>query len=157
MNERVHLENLGRLVTNIQTLEVTIRACLFEDELAKGISKQLSNVKFVKGELLPESAYTNWDTLSELIRKYNELPISKGLTIDENIVDIRDAMAHGRVFSFAPEGIPMLVRFNKPKNNQVEVEFGASMTEQWFGEQIARLFKEFRKVDEVHKKQRTGK
>jgi len=158
MDDRKRTENLGRLVSNIQTLEILLRACIFEDEITKGISKQSKkNKEFVKGEIVPENAFTNWDTLSDLIRKYNELPISKGLKIDETLVDIRDAIAHGRVFAYTPLGINQLVRFQKPNRNEVEVEFSVSMTEGWFGKEIGRFYEAVRKVDEVHKRQRAGK
>ena len=157
MDDRKRTQSLGRLVSNIQTLELLLRACLFEDEIAKGLSKQSINIELVKGEIVDENAFTNWDTLRDLIQKYNELPISKGLTIDETLVDIRDAIAHGRVFADTPLGINQLVRFQKPKKNKVEVEFSVSMTEEWFGTQIRRFYDAVRKVDEVHKRQRAGK
>jgi len=157
MDDRKRLENLGKLVNNMQSLEMLLRACLFEDEIAKGISKQLIKVEFVKGEVLPEKAYTNWDTLRKLIQNYNRLPISRGFEVDETLVDIRDVIAHGRVFAYTPDGINQLVRFQKPKDNEVEVKFGVLMTEEWVGRQGNRFYEAVRKVDEVHQKQRAGR
>ena len=45
MDDRKRTENLGRLVSNIQTLEILLRACIFEDEITKGISKQSKKIK----------------------------------------------------------------------------------------------------------------
>ena len=73
MGEAKRLENLGKYINNLQTLEFMLRAVLFADEIVKGISKQLNNPKYEKGELLPINPLTNWDTLSELIKKYNQL------------------------------------------------------------------------------------
>ena len=106
--------------------------------------------------IVPDNALTNWDTLRDLIQKYNKLPISKGLTIDENLVDIRDAIAHGRVFSSTPDGINQLLRFKKPTKNGVEVEFSVAMTEEWFTTQFLRFYDAVRMVDAVHKRQDAG-
>lgn len=156
MDDRMHTRSLGTLVNNIQTLEFSLRSCLFKDEITKGISKQLNTLELVKGEIVPNNALTNWDTLRDLIQKYNELPISKDLTIDENLVDIRDAIAHGRVFSSTPNGINQLLRFQKPNNNGVEVEFSVAMTEEWFTTQFLRFYDAVRIVDAVHKRQDAG-
>lgn len=154
MDDRKRLENLGKLVNNMQFLEMLLRACLFEDEITKGISEQVENVIYIKGEALPENAYTNWDNLGKLIRKYNGLPVSKGHNIDETLVDIRDAIAHGRVILFEPSGVIQLVKFDEPDKNGVKVEFSVAMTEEWVGRQGNRFYEAIRKVDEVHQKQR---
>jgi len=156
MDDTKRLENLGKLVNNMQSLEFILRGCLFEDEIAKGISKQLtSEPKFTKGEVLPKNAYTNWDSLGKLIRKYNGLQISKGFEIDETLVEIRDAIAHGRVFLYSETGDIQLVKFKEPKGNKVEVEFNEWMTEEWVGRQNDRFYEAVLKVAEVHQKQRT--
>ena len=59
MDDRKHAQDLGELVTNIQTLEILLRAGLFEDEIAKGISRQSDYKELVKGEMVPENALTN--------------------------------------------------------------------------------------------------
>lgn len=151
-DERKYAENLGRLVNNMQELEMLLRATLFQDEITRGISKQTDKT-LVQGEIIPENAYTNWDTLGVLIQKYNKLTISAGLTIDETLVDIRDAIAHGRVFAYTPSGINQLVRFHKPENNLVKVKFSVSMTDEWFGKTIGSFYDAIRRVDAVHKKQ----
>ena len=154
MDDTKRLNNLGKLVNNMQSLEFILRGCLFEDEIAQRISSQLtSEPKFTKGEVLPKNAYTNWDSLGKLIRKYNSLPISNGFEIDKDLVEIRDAIAHGRVFLYSETGDIQLVKFNKPVGNEVEVEFSAWMTEDWVGKQNDRFYEAVRKVAEVHQKQ----
>ena len=152
-DDRRHKSNLGTLVNNIQALETVIRGCLFKDELIKGISTQLEKgTKLERGEIVHENAFTNWDTLSELIKKYNKLSASKGLEVDETLVEIRDALAHGRTIAYQPDGIYQLVRFKKPKNGKVEVEFSVSLTEEWFSKAIRRFYNAFRKADLVQKR-----
>jgi len=158
MDDTKRLENLGKLVHNMQTLEFMLRGILFADEITKGISKQLTNnPKFEKGELLPVNAFTNWDSLYELVQKYNQLPISKGFEIDETLVEIRNAIAHGRVFLYSLEGNIHLVKFKIPKGNEVEIEFSEWMTEEWVGKQNDRFFEAIIMVDKVNKKQQSGR
>lgn len=158
MDDTKRLKNLGKLVNNMQSLEFILRGCLFEDEIAKGISKQLiSQPVFTKGEVLPNNAYTNWDTFGKLIRKYNGLPISKGFKIDETLVEIRDAIAHGRVFLYSETGNIQLVKFTEPRGSEVEVEFSEWMTEEWVGRQNDRFYDAVRKVAEAHQKQRKAR
>jgi len=157
MNEAKRLENLGKLINNMQSLEFTLRGCLFADELAKGASERLTNnPTFKKGEVLPKNAYTNYDSLGKLIRKYNQLPISKGFEIDETLVEIRDVIAHGRVFLYDPQGDIQLVKFKEPKGSEVEVDFSAWMTEEWVGIQNDRFFDAMRKASATNQKQQAA-
>ena len=77
--------------------------------------------------------------------KYNNNPkiSSAGFTIDETIVDVRDAMAHGRVFGNTPEPPMTLLKFSKPfgktPNKQVKVKFSVLLTREWFKEQLPRV------------------
>jgi len=82
-------------------------------------------------------------TLKILINKYNNIPkiLTAGFNIDETIVDVRDAIAHGRVFGNNPEPPMTLLKFDKPKNKQVTVTFSVLLTKQWFDEQLPRVQK----------------
>lgn len=158
MDERVYIEYLGKLVANMQSLEFVLRACLCKDEIIKGISKQVPVLfNLVKGEIVSNNALTNFDTLRVLIQKYNKLPISKGMKIDENLIDIRDAIAHGRVFSGSPDGNNRLLIFNKPTKNGVEVAFSVEMTQDWIGTQVHRFLEAVKMVDAVQKMQDSEK
>jgi hypothetical protein len=157
-----HGLNLGKLVGNFQSLEFALRAFLINDEIAqKGpLSKSATDMhEMNEGDIVPENAFTNYDTLAKLIEKYNGNPkiLSAGLTIDETLVDIRDAIAHGRVSAATPSSSLKLLKFNKPKNNQVKVTFSVLMTREWFAEQLRRVYDAVLKVSEANGKLQSGK
>jgi len=79
------------------------------------------------------------------------------LIVDENIVNLRDAIAHGRVFSFEPSCPLVLLKFSKPKGDQAKVEFNATMTSEWFDTNIKRVNAEFSKVVEASRLLTSGK
>jgi hypothetical protein len=78
------------------------------------------------GAQVPENALTNWDTLGQLISKYNcvlsaaEVPL---YSVDSSVVQVRDALAHGRL-SAPIKAFPLtLWRFGKrDESRMVTVE-----------------------------------
>ena len=80
-----HALNLGMLLVNFQTLEFSIRAFLYEaDNVSGEILLERKNLnEFIKGEQVSENAFTNRDSLGQLIDKYNgnAKVSSLGLTI----------------------------------------------------------------------------
>ena len=157
-----HGLNLGKLVGNFQSLEFVLRAFLTNAEIArKGpLPKSATDIhKMNEGDIVPENAFTNYDTLGQLIEKYNGTPkiLSAGLTIDETLVEIRDAIAHGRVSAEMPSSSLKLLKFNKPKNGQVRVTFSVTLTKEWFGKQIKRVYDAVLKVNEANDKLQSGK
>jgi hypothetical protein len=157
-----HGLNLGKLVGNFQSLEFILRAFLTNVDIAqKGpLPKSATDMyKMNEGDIVPENAFTNYDTIGQLIEKYNGNPkiSSAGLTIDETLVYIRDAIAHGRVSAATPSSSLKLIKFNKPKNNQVKVTFSVLMTREWFAEQLKRVYDAVLKVKEANDKLQSGK
>ena len=156
-----HALNLGKLAGNLQSLEFALRAFLVNTEIASGSSfPQSTNLHDMdKGNIVPENAFTNYDTLGQLINKYNSNSriSSVGFGIDETLVDIHDAIAHRRVSAATYSGTLKLLKFDKPKNGQVKVTFSASLTEKWFAEQIKRVYGAVLKVNEANDKLQSGK
>lgn len=148
MNLEEYCKNLGKVISNMQSLEFSLRAFLLNSEInEKGKKGNLpTKIKYdelKQGEIVSEDAFTNWDTLGDLIRKYNgDARIkSAGITVDETLVNIRDALAHGRVSSDDISTPMTLLKFKQPKNKSVEVEFSVLMTIGWFKDQIHRFYK----------------
>ncbi|MBY0498883.1 MAG: hypothetical protein K2P74_04590 [Nitrosomonas sp.] len=132
-----HAKQLGGLVGNFQSLEFMLRSFLF---LQNGAPEGKDIYSFRVGESLPVSELTNWDSLGELIRKFNEEVNKYDLAkIDKEIVEIRDALAHGRVSACDPSDNLRLLKFDRPRNNQVKVLFNEAMTESWFVSQKKRV------------------
>jgi hypothetical protein len=136
MEQEQHPINLGKLLVNFQSLEFVLRAFLYEStkntiQNASSHDK-LKLDKLKEGDLVGENAFTNYDTLKKLIVKYNNNAkiSSANFTIDETIVDVRDAITHGRVFGDIPEPPMTLLKFSEPSNKQVKVTFSVQMTKE---------------------------
>ena len=151
--EKDHFERLGRLVANMQSLELALRVFLHNNEIAKGLpppTKIYSEMKV--GDVVVNDAFTNWDSLKQLITKYNKdkRVTADGLTIDEKLVDIRDAMAHGRIASTSPSILlKTLLKFKRPTGDTVEVEYSALMSREWINEQMDRFHNAILKVTQA--------
>ncbi|MFC2003537.1 hypothetical protein ACFLV4_06325 [Chloroflexota bacterium] len=152
--------NLGKLISNLHSLEVSIRTFLFIKNIGLDSSKEhaqsLRNLKV--GQSVTENHFTDYDTLKTLIKIYNK-EVSKfdsELIVDETIVGLRDALAHGRVFSFEPFSPMILLKFSKPNSGNTIVEFMAIMTTEWFDKQIKRVHNEFGKVLKASNQISTG-
>lgn len=141
---------LGELVANFHSLEFALRAFLWKEENATGItpSQSMNLDELNRGDIVPENAFTNYDTLEQLIDKYNNNHIisKTDLMIDKTLLDIRDAIAHGRVSARTPSDSSKLLKFSRPKGKKVKVTHSISMTKEWFNEQIKRTNKAARKV-----------
>jgi hypothetical protein len=56
------------------------------------------------GQTVEENAFTSYDTLGQLITKYNGAVKASApeLQVDPDLSDLRDLLAHGRMFSNEP-------------------------------------------------------
>ena len=138
---------VGRLLGNFQGLEFAIRAFLYARADGNHAPLQTgTNLNTLRvGDIAPENAMTCYDSLGTLIARYNKIAPAP-LQIDESIVDIRDALAHGRVSSFSPTDHFHLLKFSKAFKRRVHVTFSQEMSEAWLRQQVSRIASEFRKV-----------
>jgi hypothetical protein len=153
MHTEVTLENkldkyatsLGKVVINLQSLEFLLRVFLLE---AEGTHSEVDYQELRVGDRVPENAFTNWDSLKDLIEKYNRRieEDDPSLRVSDCVVEIRDALAHGRVSAFSPSGPRHVLKFGKPENGQVDVIFAAQMDTAWFREQIRLIYNQLKKV-----------
>jgi len=161
MEQEEHPLNLGKLFVNFQSLEFALRAFLVNNEIASGVSflQSINLHAMNKDDIVSENAFTNYDGLNQLIKKYNNHPgvISAGLTIDEALVDIRDVIAHGRVAGSKPLPPFKLLKFDKPKNKRVKVTFSALLTKEWFYLEIAKVQEAVFKVAQATGRFQSGK
>ena len=96
---------------------------------------------FPVGAELPENELTSYDSLGLLITKYNTEMEKRGLPkIDSTLLEIRDAVAHGRISGSSKQGPLRLLKFSKPQNGRVRVTFNEELTEAWFKTQTKRIF-----------------
>ncbi len=156
-----HEVELGRLIANLHSLELVIRDFLLTDaEGLQASTKHAQDLRRLKvGQSITENQFTNYDDLRALIKKYNKRveAIAKKLSVDESIMDLRNALAHGRVFSYGPSPPLLLLKFSKPQNGYVKVEFSVVMTIDWFDKQIKWVHRELNKVVEASHQLSSGK
>ncbi len=133
---------LGTLVANFHSLEFCLRAFLQSLPNARpiGLPGGTDLYAFQEGAKVPESEITSYDTLGRLIKKFNDEMTRRGQSgIDDSLVRVRDAIAHGRVSAPKPNARMQLLKFSVPDNGYVEVEFSAQMSKEWFREQCTRV------------------
>jgi len=140
MENHAHAEHLGGVIGNLQSLEFSIRLCLSQrpDSLVRSTyTDDFRNAPV--GTLVPESDMSSYAPLGQLIKKFNELFGHFGSTIDPTLVDLRDALAHGRVFAGPDEEHFRIVKFDRPINGSARLSYNQVMTEDWFNESKRRL------------------
>lgn len=132
---------LGRLMSNLIQLEFAIRVALHCQE-PDGERLSTEVLRFARpGDELPENFLTDWRSLGGLIEEYNERETHRGAKlISDEIVDLRDALAHGRMSASTLTSEYRLIRFAKPdsKRRIVKIESVAVLTLEWFEQQICR-------------------
>lgn len=148
-----HTLFLGKLVTNLQSLEFLLRGFLStvynlnSNGLIPGMPKNIYDLEV--NTIVPENYLTNYYSLGQLIDKYNSYLNGRDTSLSINkqtLVDLRDALAHGRVSGTTPYPPHKILKFDSPKNGQVRVAFSQTMDEGWFRDQIRFVFGEVKKV-----------
>lgn len=136
---------LGKLIVNLHSLEFALRAFLWNRQGGSSW-KFLDNLQ--EGNTVSENAFTNYDTLKELIAKYNNLvtSVSSDLCVDSQLVKLRDALAHGRVASNTPQPPLRLLKFDKPSRGTVKVTHSVLVDENWLAAQTTRVRVEMEKI-----------
>jgi hypothetical protein len=127
MDQDDHARGVGRIVTNLEALEFVVRIFLTKANNQK--------LEFPTPETteLSETFVTNYMSLDELIKEYNATlsPTEQIHCVDTQVVKIRDAFAHGRIYSNS-ESFPIaLYKFSKPKDGKAAVEYAETLTIDW--------------------------
>jgi hypothetical protein len=137
--------NIGSLISNFQGLELLLRGFLQDqaDAAPTGLPPGQNFYSTPVGSTLPVCPLTNYDTLGKLIKKFNEIADAQGKPkVDPALVEIRDALAHGRIAAL-DEGQPMrLIKYSRPLETEkttVRVTFNAELNDSWFGDQRRRV------------------
>jgi hypothetical protein len=137
-----HTNNLGKLIVNFHSLEFMLRNYLQKNSSKSiGTPYGVSFYTYPVDTELPENEITNYDSLGQLINKFNAIMRAKKQEeLDYSLVEIRDALAHGRISAQNPETELQLIKFSKPINGKVKVVFNQFLTEEWFTFNRARLY-----------------
>ena len=121
---------LGRVVGNLQGLELVLRLFLCE-ALKESVDVPKAGTTAVK-----ETHLTNWASLRMLVDEYNgQLTEAESRhRVDDRVVGVRNALAHGRLLSRSPDPPVTLYRFGQPKDGTVPYVGETTLTEEWFRE-----------------------
>jgi hypothetical protein len=130
MEQDDHTRGVGRIITNLEALEFVVRIFLTKANDQK--------LEFPTPETteLPVTFVTNYMPLGELIGEYNKTlnPTEQIHRVDDQVIKIRDAFAHGRIYSNS-ESFPIeLYKFSKPKDGKAAVEYAETLTTEWLKE-----------------------
>jgi hypothetical protein len=148
-----HTLALGKLATNLLSLEAMLRFFLSDTDAASGLP-QASLSKLLQasvGQTFEACALTDYDSLGALVERYNERVLPKGANLEINgteVVTLRDALAHGRVVASEPKPPLMLVKFAKPARDasMVTVRLAEELTRDWFSHHTSCIHEEIKKV-----------
>jgi len=135
-----HALNLGKLVGNLLTIEMAARLAIvkLDSHAASQVFTQLPQVK--EGDQIEWNAFTNSDDLRQTLEKYNKRAPSTCKIDVSSIVNLRDALAHGRTFGSGEMTHLRLLKFNRKKQQgNILVTFAQDMTGEWFRKNIEML------------------
>ncbi len=143
-----HIVKLGQLVNNLHALEFLLRTFLLTKQHLSG--EPIPNLHSAKeGDWVPLNPFTNYDTLGELIKKFNNVIQTSHpeALIDSSVIKVRDAIAHGRVAGETPSPPMTLVKFSKKsKNGKVQITTKIIMDLAWFKANIDLVLKQIKKI-----------
>lgn len=112
---------LGRFWQSFNNLEFFLRLYLNR----KNGKDNIYAMKFMNlpvGTECEENPMTDWKTFNELCSSFNSYQNTDNKIDFKEILELRDAMVHGRV-SGDSEGNMSVVKFSKPRNGKVTVEY----------------------------------
>ncbi len=143
MDKTGHAQNLGKVIANLHGLEYVLRA--FLHKYYQGEPETDADSLRV-GARVPENWFTNFEPLEGLVKTFNRVSGNQH-SVDPDIVNLRNMLAHGRVAGRTPSVFPMeLVKFGKPQDKQVPVEAVVLMDDSWFESQIKFVLAQIEKV-----------
>lgn len=131
---------------NLHSLECMLRLYLRRAENNGAIDAVRSLDSLRVGDVVPETAFTNYDTLAMMVGKYNA-KVGPAFQVDAKVVELRDALAHGRVYGSASTRLPMrLLKFDKPRSGQATVTYSELLDQAWLDAKRAWVAGEIEKV-----------
>jgi hypothetical protein len=140
MTSSEYAESLGKVFSNLQTLETWTRFAIlrYSERSTPPVDLKAQTV----GSVVPISALTNYATLSALLRQFNELQrrLGREQIEDDEIVSLRDALAHGRIVAEYDAPFPVrLVKFSRENasTGSVTVTYNDVLDESWFVDMLS--------------------
>jgi hypothetical protein len=141
--------DLGNLQAKFLILESNIRMFLFH----QGRWPFMQAFDTIKvGDLVEANPFTKWSNLPALIDEYNEAVQHDPERVVEGdyIVEVRNALAHGRIYRRSVESQPMLYKFSKkPDKGKLRTEVVETLDPLKLAGWNGNLFMAIRRVEEA--------
>ncbi len=125
---------------NLQSLEFALRAYLYNQAHHLHLHENFFSLKI--GDVVSANEMTDYGALGQLIERYNRTIPDPQRKVDRSVVDIRNALAHGRVFAALPQPPFTLLKFGPVKNGKTKVTYQEELTEEWLHQQVKRIASE---------------
>jgi len=139
MNEVRHMEYLGKLIYSFQCLETLLRVVLLQLDPLQHAKADLDFERMELGAEIAVNEFTDYESLRVLCQRFNDHMNSTGApTLNLGLVDIRDAIAHGRIICTSTVFPMRLVKFSKPYSGMVKLLVNDVMDQDWFELQLLR-------------------
>ena len=138
MKGEIYTTLLGQLFGNFHGLEMVLRAFLANRDPRQALTKGQDFTALQVGDVVAETPFTDYASLGQLITQFNEL-VPSDRRIDPALVELRDALAHGRVWSTDGDFPLRLLKFSKPREGFATVTWAATLTEDWLDQQRGRV------------------
>lgn len=148
MTDDEHLIGLGKVIGNFHALEHVLRIFLCE---ANGEKLEYPSSGATR---VAETHLTNQKSLRPIIKEYNDglAKVEQQYKVDLTVVDIRDALAHGRIASAIAAFPVTLYKFGaKDASGQICVERVDELSESWFSDKRTLVRKQLDAVIECSK------
>lgn len=133
--------SLGQVVAGLYSLESALRG--FLQQISNEASLAAMDLTTLSvGDVLPNTALTNPDSLGQLIEKYNTAVTSanqESLRVDPSLSDLREILLNGRVWGGDRQPTLRLVKFSRPANGLVTCAYDQLVDDQWLETQAGRV------------------
>ena len=141
MSPEEHALSLGKIVSNFHSLETLLRLALFKQSPSQDLAAHFDFDTVQVGTKLSTNEFTDYSDLRTLIVCFNRNQRNSGRReVDVSLVELRDAIAHGRILAKESRYPIRLFKFSKPDRytGQVTVAFNEVLSRQWFTTQLVR-------------------
>ena len=125
-----HAAQAGMLLTQLQLLEFNARL-----GIARKTGSPIVDLRTAAlNEWVTENPITNYDQLTTVLTRFNELAPERGHLDVWALVELRDQLAHGRVIPFSSTTpFPLiLLKFGPSRDGQVQLLAKIEMHFAWF-------------------------
>ena len=138
MNVDEHARNIGGLICNLQSIEFQIRSVLAWAKYpeASGMPPGHKLADFIVGTEYAAGSFTNYDSLAKLLSGFNAMAKGRSLkTLPVALVELRNALAHGRCIADPGDPYFRLIKFSPVRNGRVTVIYNEVLDTHWYDRQ----------------------